>query len=455
MLKKIYTILLILTILPQTVFATNEIMPSYDLLQQGIDLPLVDPLLNNMTMNNTIEVHQPLPTDVLSYNSDILNNNINNFQTEPIFQPLDITLNQMNDPTLDLLESTMKDLEELENEKTVLITGYLYKYIDKTDSTTSTVELETSTETKESEQPENNEDANTQESVTESSELSENSVKAEKTIEPTENIKDTQENSEVEKINTEKEEKKPTKKSTTEYYTIVNKTEYIQLIPNNEILAYFFELIADKNILLEFVCEKQENGTFLVTYVSCLEELPEDMKNELQKLEERASKVLVKKGVFIAIEDKIYFLEEENDKIHFISTELSTIEEMIFYLTDKGIKSEIEVLEEEDYLDIISITIPEEEMSEEDRIELELIILFDTSQTYNFTATILGEKISNEDAYIYGVKVDNVTYILNTQNTEIGDVIVANANNNKPFYMEGYLGKNSTTLFYVTYIESR
>lgn len=445
MLKKIIIILLTFILLVQPIFATNEIVPSYDLLQQGINMPLADPLMNDITMNNTIEVHQPLPTDVLSYNAEFLNNNVNNFQTEQIFQPIDMTLNQTTDPTLDLLNSTMKDLEDLEKEKKTIISGYLYKYEEKEITNNSNTLVE------------NINDKKTEEVVKEEqSEIQEN-VEIDTNNPFDTNVEDNNQESatEIDNISTSEnlEDFPKPQKSFVEYYTIVNKSEYIQLIPGDEVLKKFFELVAGKDILLEFVCEKQENGSFLVVYVSCIEELPENIKNELKKLEEELSKIVMKKGVFVAIEEKVYFLEETTDKIYLIGTKIPTIEEIIFYLTDKGIKTEIEILEEEDYINILSITIPEDELTKEEFLELELMVMFDTSKVYNFTAPIIGDSINNSNNYIYYVKIENKEYILNTQDTNVGDVIVSNANTSKNFYMEGYLGKESPHLFYVKYIE--
>lgn len=438
--KRLFSIILIILLIFQStlnVFATNEtVAPTYDLLQQGINMPLADPLMNDMTLKNTILVDQPLPTDILSYNANILNNSINNFQTEQIIQPIDLTLEQMNNPTMDLLDSTMKDLEELDKDKKTIITGYLYKYVE---TNISQEEIDTETEN---------------EQLTDTTETTENVISESVSVDNTESTT-TPETEEIienkEEKNLNKEEK--IQKKSTEYYTIVNKTEYIQLVPNDEVLKEAFKLIAGKDVLLEFVGHLQEDGSLLVVYVSCVDELPEEILSELKKIEEKLNKISTKKGVFIEINEKVYFLEKETDEIYAITTEIDIVEEVIFYLTNKGTITEVEVLEEEDYLNIYSITIPDNELSEEEIVELELMLLFNTSKVYNFTSKIYSSKIEKTEETIYFVKVDNKEYILNTMDEKIGDIIVANANKEVTVYMEGYIGKKADYLFYVTYIE--
>lgn len=454
MLKKIFLFLLVI-VQTTTLFANPmdlnmdmmpDILDTNNLTQNNVTAPeLANNHLMNMVMLDTVlnTAMNVDSNDILSTNATSLNNIID-MQSQQVIPQDDLTNQIQNDFNTNALNQMLNDLMMNQN-KSVIINGYIYKYVEDTDN------IENSTENSNIEEKnvvsplENEEDISTVEKNEDNTTTNEdNSIEEIEEIDEIDETIDTEtdtENTTIENLSS--------KKKKVEYFTTIkdetDKTYYLELTTENKHILYLFNLIAEKDILVEMVAKFKTENILEISYVTILDTLPEDLEKKLNEYIEKTENIQEDNGLFVSLEGKVYFLPEDEDKFLTIDTEIKAIEELIFYITDKGFKTKINYKTYDDYIDIFYVELLDNDFTEEEKIVLKNIITYDTSKIYNAKSPIYMEN------NIYYIKVNEEYFILDTDIESIKELVLDLANTNTTVYLEGYVGRDEN-LFNIKYI---
>lgn len=453
MLKKILLFFLLFIMQTTTLFA-NPMDLNMDMIPDIVDVNTLNqnnittPELANNHLMNMVMLDTVLNTsmnvdsnDILSTNANSLNNIID-MQSQQILPQDDLSNQIQNNFNTEALNQMMNGLMNNQNQNTI-INGYIYKYVEDTKDFVE--ESEDKSISMLEEDIESNETTNIDTTIeTDSTVVNTENTNNEDTN--TENIETTDSSTE----DSTKTEDLSLKKKKIEYFTMIkdetnNKTYYIELTTENQHIVYLFNLIAEKDILVEIVGKLKTENTLVVSYVTILDTLPEDIKDKLDKYIKDTENIQEDKGVFISLDGKVYFLPEDENNFLTIDTEIKAIEELIFYITDKGFKTKINYKTYDDYVDIFYIELLDNEFTEEEKIILKNIITYDTTKIYNAKSPIFMEN------NIYYIKVNEEYFVLDTDIESIKELVLDLANTNTTVYLEGYVGRDEN-LFNIKYI---
>ena len=388
----------------------------------SVDMPLEGQEAIDMTMNMSSE----LPTlsqnenleDINKFMEDFQNFNNNYDEPKEIIGEIYTDITDETDETAEegadddeALDSDSTGDNELKDEPTPSTTMSFFSIIDEflftkvyadDEDNQAATNTNTTTDTDTSNDVDNEDNTNT-----------------------TSNTSTTEDSNEKSKNNSLSSNKKYYIRSGSLSYEVGSSDEYIQ---------YLFSLIANTGIEVSLIVMPNSTTVLSVSYVSVLEELPDDIINKYNDYCIDKLKDTLPYGVFFSKDDIYYFTDIRTDEVVTVKTDEPILQLLIPLITNNGIKVCIKYKEIEQGIIYITDVILMEDLPEE--------IANEYKKQYK---EYINSIFYNFDGYITVIDTfmtlvtDNGNFKLYSEDENIISVIINQANTNKIVRVHGYL----------------